>query len=176
MGLYFETPIERLRLGEPARGNVGDPCAAASPGTGSGELLRRSQQGLKSLRYPDRGCVGTETFSLLGRGEGRKAMNCLRGFSESIAKQAPETQVFSASQMRSPSDLQLSALCGPAVTISTPHRPPHPHLPHPPPPPRAHRTRPQRSGGGWEGITHPLIAQACSVVCLAPELHFPLGN
>lgn len=43
MALYFETPIEWLRLGDPARGNVGDPCAAASPeavsDTGSGELL-----------------------------------------------------------------------------------------------------------------------------------------
>lgn len=103
-------------------------------------------------------------------------MNCLRGFSESIAEQAPETQVFSASQTASLSDLQLSALCGPAVTTSTPHRPPHSHLPHPPPPPGLTGRVPSVPVAGWEDVTHPLTAQACNGVCLALELHFPLGN
>lgn len=48
--------------------------------------------------------------------------------------------------------------------------------PSPPPPPRLTGRVPSVPVAGWEGVTHPLTAQACNGVCLALELHFPLGN
>lgn len=81
--------------------------------------------------------------------EGRKAKNCLRGSSESITEQAPEPRSSLPPRQEFSQTRNFQPCCGPAVTISTQHRSPHPHLPHPLTRALAHRTRPQRSGKGW---------------------------
>lgn len=77
------------------------------------------------------------------KGKWRKAMNCLRGFSESIAELNPDLLCLPGGISLRPATFTLVWLRGDHFhPTSSPSSPTPSH----PTPPRAHRTRPQRSG------------------------------